>query len=73
MKDKIREAKSADPAPVATRSPAKPTTEPEAEAEAAVERPGFTRKLSSFLFGEQEPAADSEGVEPPAMRESDNI
>ena len=52
---------------------AKPTTEPEAEAEAAVERPGFTRKLSSFLFGEQEPVADSEGVVPPAMRESDNI
>ena len=33
MKDKTREAKSADPVPVATLSPAKPTTEPEAEAE----------------------------------------
>ena len=76
MKDKIREAKSADPAPVATRSPAKPTTEPEAEAEAAVERPGFTRKLSSFLFGEQKPVAEPE-AEPPAtsdaVRASDNI
>ena len=30
--------------------------------EAPVERPGFTRKLSSFLFGEQEPVAESEGV-----------
>ena len=48
---------------------AKPTTEPEAEAEAAVERPGLARKLSSFLFGEQEPVADSEG----AVRASDNI
>ena len=28
--------------------------------EAPVERPGFTRKLSSFLFGEQEPVAESE-------------
>ena len=79
MKDKTREAKSADPAPVATRSPAKPTTEPEAEAEAADERPrpGFTRKLSSFLFGEQEPVAESEGVvvevEPPAMREQEEL
>ena len=35
---------------------------PAAEAEEAVERPGFARKLSSFLFGEQEPVADSEGV-----------
>ena len=26
------------------------------------ERPGFTRKLSSFLFGEQEQVAESEGV-----------
>ena len=49
-----------DPVPVATRSPAKPTTDPEAEK--AVERPGFTRKLSSFLFGEQEPVAESEDV-----------
>ena len=77
MKDKTREAKSADPAPVATRSPAKPTTEPEAEAEAADERPrpGFTRKLSSFLFGEQEPVAESEGVvvEAEAMREQEEL
>jgi len=27
-----------------------------------VVRPGFTGKLSWFLFGEQEPVADSEGV-----------
>ena len=33
--------------------------------EAPVERPGFTRKLSSFLFGEQEPVAESE-AEPQA-------
>ena len=66
-----------DPVPVATRSPAKPTTEPEAAAEAADERPGFTRKLSSFLFGEQEPVAESEGVvvevAPPAMREQGEL
>ena len=44
-----------------------PETEPEAEAEEADEGPGFTSKLSSFLFGEQEPV---EGVvvsiEPPS-------
>ena len=55
---------------------AKPTTEPQAEAAAAVERPGFTRKLSSFLFGEQKPVAEPE-AEPPAtsdaVRASDNI
>ena len=33
--------------------------------EAPVERPGFTRKLSSFLFGEQEPVAEPE-AEPQA-------
>ena len=56
-----------DPVPVATQSPAKPTTDPEADK--AVERPGFTRKLSSFLFGDQEPVADSED----AVGASDNI
>ena len=80
MKDKTREAKSADPAPVTTRRATKPETEPEAEempadrqlhecAERARKRagapeavrPGFTRKLSSFLFGEQDPV-ESEGV-----------
>jgi hypothetical protein len=36
----------------------------QAEQEMLVERPGFTRKLSSFLFGEQEPGAEPivEGV-----------
>ena len=56
-----------DPVPVATRSPAKPTTDPEADK--AVERPGFTRKLSSFLFGEQEPVV----VEAEAMWEQEEL
>ena len=37
----------------------------QAEEEVPVERPGFTRKLSTFLFGEQEPVAESE-AEPQA-------
>ena len=37
----------------------------QAEHEVPVERPGFTRKLSTFLFGEQEPVAESE-AEPQA-------
>ena len=38
-------------------------------------RPGFTRKLSSFLFGEQEPVAESEGVvvEAGTMREQGEL
>ena len=38
------------------------------------ERPGFTRKLSSFLFGEQEQVAESEGVvEEEAMGEQGEL
>ena len=52
-----------------------PETEPEAEAEEADEGPGFTSKLSSFLFGEQEPVAESEGVvvEAEAMWEQEEL
>ena len=41
--------------------------------ELPVERPGFTRKLSSFLFGEEEPVAESEGVEAEAMGEQGEL
>ena len=71
-KVKTREAKSADLAPLTpttaflksleTRRPAKPETEAEPKPEADAEEPGFVGKLSSFLFGEQEPVADSDGV-----------
>ena len=71
-KVKTSEAKSADLAPLTpttaflksleTRRPAKPETEAEPEPEADAEEPGFVGKLSSFLFGEQEPVAESEGV-----------
>jgi hypothetical protein len=46
------------------REPAAPAAEPETEpeAEAEEEEPGFVGKLSSFLFGVQEPVAESEGV-----------
>ena len=37
---------------------AEPETEPEAEAE----EPGVMGKLAWYLFGEEEPAAESEGV-----------
>ena len=71
-KVKTREAKSADLAPLTpttaflksleTRRPAKPETEAEPKPEADAEEPSFVGKLSSFLLGEQEPVADSEGV-----------
>ena len=41
------------------------------------EEPGFMGKLAWYLFGEQEPVAESEGVvvevEPPAMREQEEL
>ena len=48
-----------------TRSPAKPETRAAAKAKFAppFQRPGFTRKLSSFLFGEQE----EETEQPPPL------
>ena len=52
-------------------------TQAEEEIPAPVERPSFTRKLSSCLFGEEAPVAESEGVvvevEPPAMREQGEL
>jgi hypothetical protein len=48
-------------------------TQAEEEIPAPVERPSFTRKLSSFLFGEEEPVAESEGVEAEAMRELEEL
>ena len=38
------------------------TTEPETEPEAEAEEPGVMGKLAWYLFGEEEPAAESEGV-----------
>ena len=48
----------------AATAPESLETRASAKAKAAetAERPGFTRKLSSFLFGEQEQVAESEGV-----------
>ena len=68
MMDKADEPSGANPeptelspseeatAPKETIGPESPETRAAAKAKAAetVERPGFTRKLSSFLFGEQE-------------------
>ena len=57
---------------IGERTPTAPeleAMESQVKADAAVtdtaetaERPGFAIKLSSFLFGEQEPVAESEGV-----------
>jgi hypothetical protein len=66
MTDMAEEASTGQPPPLTpttaflksleTRSPAKPETRAAANAKFAppFQRPGFTRKLSSFLFGEQE-------------------
>ena len=58
---------AAPAAPAAEAMEARLATQAEEKIPAPVERPGFTRKLSSFLFGQQEPV---EGVvvsiEPPS-------
>ena len=89
MTDKADEPSGANPEPTQLSpredaTPPKEATGPEsletraaAKAKAAetAERPGFTRKLSSFLFGEQEPVAESEGVvvEAGTMREQGEL
>ena len=72
--EEARHGDSSEPDVVPQRA-AEPETEPEAEAEEADEGPGFTSKLSSFLFGEQEPVAESEGVvvEAEAMWEQEEL
>ena len=57
------------------KTPPTPPPDPETEPEAEAEEPGFVRKLSSFLFGEQEPVAESEGVvvEAEAMWEQEEL
>ncbi len=71
-KQRQASAKPSDSVETPSTPPPDPETEtePEAEAEAEAEEPGFMGKLSSFLFGEEEPAVESEGVavEVPAMR-----
>ena len=66
-------AKPSDSVETPPTPPPDPETETEAEAEA--EEPGFMGKLSSFLFGEEEPAVESEGVvvEAEAMREQEEL
>ena len=52
-----------------TRTPAKPETRAAPKAKAAPPwRPGFTRKLSSFLFGEQEEASKRTEPDPAAPK-----
>ena len=64
-------------APAAEAEEARLPTQAEEEIPAPVERPGVTRKLAWYLFGEEEPVAESEGVvvevEPPAMREQEEL
>ena len=60
-------------APAAEAEEARLATQAEEEIPAPVERPSFTRKLSSFLFGEEEPVAESEGVEAEAMGEQGEL
>ena len=64
-------------APAAEAEEARLPTQAEEEIPAPVERPGVTRKLAWYLFGEEEPVAESEGVvvevEPPAMREQGEL
>ena len=55
--EEARQGDSSEP-DVAPQRAAEPETEPEAEAE----EPGFMGKLAWYLFGEEEPAAESEGV-----------
>ena len=57
-KQRQASAKPSDSVETPPTPPPDPETEPEAEAE----EPGFMGKLSSFLFGEEEPAVESEGV-----------
>ena len=49
-------------APAAETEEARLATQAGEEIPVPVERPGFTRKLAWYLFGEQEPVAESEGV-----------
>ena len=58
-KQRQASAKPSDSVETPPTPPPDPETEAEAEAEAEAEEPGFVRKLSSFLFGQQEPV---EGV-----------
>ena len=48
--------------PAAEAEEARLATQAEEERPAPVERPGFMGKLAWYLFGEEEPAAESEGV-----------
>ena len=52
-----------------------PTPPPETEPEAEAEELGFMGKLAWYLFGEEEPAVESEGVavEAEAMREQEEL
>ena len=62
-------------APAAEAEEARLATQAEEEIPAPVERPGVTRKLAWYLFGEEEPAVESEGVvvEAEAMREREEL
>ena len=53
-------------APAAEAEEARLATQAEEEIPAPVERPGFMGKLAWYLFGEEEPAAESEKREPAA-------
>ena len=59
-KQRQASAKPSDSVETPPTPPPDPENETEPEAEA--EEPGFMGKLSSFLFGEEEPAVESEGV-----------
>ena len=59
-KQRQASAKPSDSVETPPTPPPDPENETEPEAEA--EEPGFMGKLSSFLFGEQEPVVESEGV-----------
>ena len=62
-------------APAAEAEEARLATQAEEEIPAPVERPGFMGKLAWYLFREEEPVAESEGVvvEAEAMREQEEL